>query len=238
MLTLPLLLLALLATSSALAPLEPPSGVLFGAWLDTTNEGDTPVKFNQRLGFQASLFQFSIELPIQPQSLPPVNLVDATNSDATLYITVFPQFDASYTATEVFDQLTTPVIGELVSLLNGYVSGGRNCIVRIASEMNGSWDAYTQRPTRYIAMWKTIVDAIRAGIPTSSAGKVAFLWSPSSGNGYPSPGGQYSPFSPNVKPYTNLTALYPDDFKLMDTNHDGVLSTLDDPYSPYYPGDE
>jgi hypothetical protein len=28
------------------------------------------------------------------------------------------------------------------------------------------------------------------------------------------------------------------DFSTADTNHDGVLDKTDDPYTPYYPGDE
>ena len=33
-------------------------------------------------------------------------------------------------------------------------------------------------------------------------------------------------------------ATFPEDFLALDTNRDGVISSLDDPYLPYYPGDE
>ena len=50
------------------AILEPEDGkVYFGAYLDTEDrhgvEGDRPLKFNQRMGFNASFFQYSQEMP-------------------------------------------------------------------------------------------------------------------------------------------------------------------------------
>jgi hypothetical protein len=53
--------------------------------------------------------------------------------------------------------------------------------------------------------------------------KVAMLWSPNNGGGYP--WGLKSGLSP-----ANIAAL--------NTNGDGTVNTNDDPYSPYYPGDE
>ena len=52
------------------------------------------------------------------------------------------------------------------------------------------------------------------------------LWAPNYGGGYPFRGGSFE--------------AYPDDedFPLLDTNQDGRLDMRDDPYNPYYPGDE
>jgi hypothetical protein len=52
------------------------------------------------------------------------------------------------------------------------------------------------------------------------------LWAPNYGGGYPFSGGQYGAV-PGSK-----------DFALLDTNADGVLTMADDPYLPYYPGDD
>jgi hypothetical protein len=52
------------------------------------------------------------------------------------------------------------------------------------------------------------------------------LWAPNYGGGYPFKGGPYVAKPQNA------------DFALLDTNHDGQLDETDDPYSPYYPGDE
>ena len=52
------------------------------------------------------------------------------------------------------------------------------------------------------------------------------VWAPNYGGDYPFPGNRY-----NAQPGTA-------DFATLDTNHDGVLTMDDDPYGPYYPGDE
>ncbi|KAJ1542875.1 hypothetical protein HK096_008988 [Nowakowskiella sp. JEL0078] len=52
------------------------------------------------------------------------------------------------------------------------------------------------------------------------------LWSPNIGIAYPFNSGQGAP------------AVGTEDFNQLDTNGDGVLNGLDDPYTPYYPGDE
>ncbi|KAJ3171468.1 hypothetical protein HDU88_007548 [Geranomyces variabilis] len=236
------LLLLLLATpTAALAPLEPATGRYFGAWLNTTARSDTPELFNNRLGFKASMFQWSINIPLIASELPPVSLIDATGTDAILYLTVFPRMQASFTKTgnEAFDQLEPQqVLDDFVALLQSYVSGGRRVLVRIASEMNGSWFPWGQRPTRYVAMWRRFHTAVRAKIPASQ-NSVAFLFSPSSGNGYPFPGGMYNPFTVNHNGTLNsTTTTHPEDFKLLDTNGDGKLDSWDDAYSPYWPGAE
>ena len=50
------------------------------------------------------------------------------------------------------------------------------------------------------------------------------LWSVNSGGGYPYPNGK------DVASYVSSA-----DFKLMDTNGDGIITQNDDPYAPYYP---
>src|SRR5205823_9919968 len=67
----------------------------------------------------------------------------------------------------------------------------------------------------------TITEAVHAKAPLT-----ATVWAPNYGAGYPFRGGRYE-----VGPGSS-------DFSLMDTNGDGVLSIADDPYVPYYPGDD
>jgi hypothetical protein len=55
---------------------------------------------------------------------------------------------------------------------------------------------------------------------------LAFVWGPNHGSGYPFPGGRF-----DVQPSSP-------DYSVLDTNKDGKLDINDDPYSPYYPGDE
>lgn len=56
---------------------------------------------------------------------------------------------------------------------------------------------------------------------------MAFVWAVNSANGYPFKGDKYSvtPSSSNWDP-------------TLDTNGDGLFDLLDDPFSPYYPGDQ
>ena len=74
------------------APLEPADGkVLFGAWVDSVPEvGDTPLKFNARLGKNASFFQFAQNMPLDFNRPIPIELLNATGTNADLYITVYP----------------------------------------------------------------------------------------------------------------------------------------------------
>ena len=87
-------------------------------------------------------------------------------------------------------------------------------------EMNGSWYSWGQQPTLYIQKFREFADQIHNKAPN-----VAMVWSPNQGWGYPWAGGAYS--------ITSVST----DFAVLDTNHDGVVDGLDDPYTPYYPGD-
>ena len=83
--------------------------------------------------------------------------------------------------------------------------------------MNGNWNYWGQKPTQFVALWRRVFNALRRDAP-----QTAMVWAPSSGNGYP---------------YGRVTASA-EDLILLDTNNDGVVNSRDDPYSPYYPGDE
>ncbi|KAI9101219.1 glycoside hydrolase superfamily [Phlyctochytrium arcticum] len=229
--------------SSRLAPLEPDSGVLFGAWLDTTptaNGGqpsDTPVLFNRRLGLNASFFQMALDIPLNTSALPPINLLDATQTDAILYLTVYPRKLASFTPTgiEVFTQLTDRVLQQFAAQIQDWTKGGRRIFLRVAPEMNGGWNPYGQRPAHYIDFWRRLVTAIRTAT-AATPGAVSFIWSPNLGSGYPFPNGGFNPFT--AQPYSATSSSNATEFALLDTNKDGTLDNKDDPYAPYWPGTE
>ncbi|KAJ3339276.1 hypothetical protein HDU91_001040, partial [Kappamyces sp. JEL0680] len=52
------------------------------------------------------------------------------------------------------------------------------------------------------------------------------VWAPISGLGYPFPAGAFFPNSTEER------------YQLLDTNYDGMLTIMDDPFAPYWPGDE
>jgi beta-mannanase len=88
----------------------------------------------------------------------------------------------------------------------------------------GAWFAYGQTPSLFIASWRKVVGKVREIAGTEN---IAFVWAPNSGNGYPFPGQKYSVLPKGPKWEAAL-----------DTNGNGEFDTMDDPYSPYYPGDE
>lgn len=158
------------------------------------------------------------DLPLQSSRLPPVSLIDDTNTNAILYLSVYPTVRP--------DQLTDAQINEFVQQLGRFAKAGRGVLVRLAPEMNGSWQPYGQRPLAYVAMWRKIVTAIRANEFTP--GRVNMIWAPNMGAGYPYDGGVYS----------MTPALSATEYQALDTNGDGRLTEADDPYLPFYPGNE
>ena len=109
---------------------------------------------------------------------------------------------------------------DLQALLTAINDSGVPVIVRFGQEMNGSWYEWGEQPTGYIAAFRKLAAAVHAA-PSS-----ATMWAPNYGGGYPFAGGKFEA--------ANGTA----DFTALDTNHDGVLDGNDDPYAPYYPGDD
>ncbi|KAI8913205.1 glycoside hydrolase superfamily [Gorgonomyces haynaldii] len=207
-------MLSLLLSLVQAQAVDEPSKVLIGAWLDTADsapgalDGDRPVKFNERMGFKASVFQYAQNIPIDTYPFPYEQITD-TNSDAYVFLTVYPR-PSPWTVTD--EQITN-----LTLQMKKINDGGRRVLMRFAPEMNGNWNYYGQQPTQFLSLWRRVFTALRRDAPLT-----ALVWAPSSGNGYP---------------YTNLTPTG-SDLALLDTNKDGVVNNLDDPYSPYYPGDD
>ncbi|KAJ3062949.1 hypothetical protein HDU98_001216 [Podochytrium sp. JEL0797] len=95
--------------------------------------------------------------------------------------------------------------------------------LRYGHEMNGDWNAYGNQPTAYVKSFRALAAAVRA-----KTNMTAMVWAPNVGINYPFVGGglMESPLPGSV------------DFPLLDTNHDGVIDNSDDPYTPFYPGDD
>ncbi|KAJ2996258.1 hypothetical protein HDV02_006655 [Globomyces sp. JEL0801] len=190
-----------------------------GSWYDRLH-GDTPVSTNARLNYKPlAFFQSDMNMTKTLQSVEMemyFNQVEQTQTDCFLYLTIYPM--------EGYDAVSDEAIADLSNRIKSITETGRKVLIRYASEMNGSWFRYGQQPTKFIKSWQKVVDAIRA---KSGKENVAFLWSPNSGNGYPFPLGPFA-----IKVNT------PDFDPLLDTNKDGVYDIRDDPYSPFYPGDD
>lgn len=118
--------------------------------------------------------------------------------------------------------VTDAAATELATLLHGYrATSGVRTFVRFAHEMNGSWYAWSQQPADYIAAFRRVAAAVHEGAPGS-----AMIWAPNEGSGYPFPAGAFL-----ADPESSAMAD-------LDTDGDGRLTATDDPYAPYYPGDD
>ncbi|KAI8832927.1 glycoside hydrolase superfamily [Chytriomyces cf. hyalinus JEL632] len=225
-------LAAVTAQLAAATLYEPADGkIVFGAWVETesattvgpvTLGGDSPSDFNKRLGLNAGVFHMSQSIPLaispfdQTQMTAPLNLIEATKTDAILFLTIYP----SQTAENSFDLITDKDVQLLAWQLGNITDpslSGRRVMLRFGPEMNGNWFTYGQQPSRYVTEFRRLVTAIRAVTK-----RVSFVWSPNAGNNYP--------FGGNFLPNAERTAL--------DTNKDGIVDNKDDPFSPYWPGAE
>ncbi|KAJ3027960.1 UNVERIFIED_CONTAM: hypothetical protein HDU68_002763 [Siphonaria sp. JEL0065] len=88
--------------------------------------------------------------------------------------------------------------------------------------MNGDWFVYGNRPIAYVALFRRV-----AGFVRQYTNMTAMVWGPNIGVNYPFSGGGETP-TPTSGP----------DFLILDTNNDGQINSLDNPYTPFYPGDD
>lgn len=117
--------------------------------------------------------------------------------------------------------ITPASIEEFAAITAAAEADGVSIMIRFAHEMNGSWYPWSQQPEAYVDAFRRLADAIHEAAPTAS-----MLWATNYGGGYPFRGGAYESTSDDPS------------FEVLDTNGDGVLTGADDPYAPYYPGDD
>ena len=117
--------------------------------------------------------------------------------------------------------VTDKVIADTAALLDDISAQGVPVIVRYAHEMNGSWYPWGQQPEEYVASFRALATEFAGSAPG-----VAMMWAPNYGGGYPFAGGEFE------------TTTGEPGFALLDTDGDGVITMADDPYAPYYPGDD
>jgi hypothetical protein len=193
--------------------LVPATGALFGVNLDWGSE--TLSEYADKLGHRPSVVVSFSGLPMSSDD--EVNVRAAADqvrgNGGNLLVTLEPHAG--------LESVTPAVAEELAAFLAEINAGGVPVIVRFAHEMNGSWYEWGQQPTAYIAAFRIVAEALRAGAPGS-----ATMWAPNNAGGYPFTGGKAS-----AVPGTA-------DFALLDTNGDGTLTIADDSYAPYYPGDD
>ena len=191
----------------------PSAEVLFGVNLDWS--ADSPAAFNARLGNSASVFVRFFGFPLSPAELQDLDAtMTAVAAESGMVMITLEPFGG-------LDQVTAQASSDFASILAGYDAFDVPVFVRFGHEMNGSWYPWSQDPVAYVDAFRTLADAVHDQVP-----EAAMVWAPNYGGGYPFSGGVYEsgPGQPG--------------FDLLDTSGDGVLTMADDPYEPYYPGDD
>ncbi|MFE4837298.1 glycoside hydrolase family 26 protein [Arthrobacter sp. NPDC056691] len=117
--------------------------------------------------------------------------------------------------------VTQAATDKLAGTLDRFNKAGVPVIVRFAHEMNGSWYEWGQQPAEYKAAFRRVAGSIHRLAPGS-----ATMWAPNYGGGYPFTGGAHQAVA-GTAAYTAL-----------DTDKNGEVTGADDPYAPYYPGDD
>jgi hypothetical protein len=195
------------------ARLEPASGTYFGMNLDWAN--DSIAKVSERLGKTPAVWVQFVPFPLDAAARQ--NLDDfvhqVAQANAMALITLEPN--------DGLAAVTDAAIAGFASLLKSYADRGVPSFVRFAHEMNGSWYAWGEQPAAYVDAFRRLAAAVHAATPFA-----AMLWAPNYGAGYPFSGGRYE-----ARPDTP-------EFTALDTDADGALTERDDPYAPYYPGDD
>ena len=194
--------------------LDVPAGrALFGVNLDWGT--DTVVAYSERLGHVPAVVVAFAELPLTDGQQRNIDAAveQAHASGSALMLTVEPH--AGLAAVD------DDALSRLAGVLAGYNDLGVPVLLRFAHEMNGSWYAWGQQPDAYVKAFRRVAQTVRARTPDT-----LMVWAPNYGGGYPFTGGEFAaaPGSPA--------------HDVLDTDGDGSLTMADDPYAPYYPGDD
>lgn len=194
-------------------PVRAEGQALLGVQLDWRS--DTPRQFAGRFGAAPRVFAASAGFPLVGEDAERVDraVVHIAEQEAGLLLTLEPH--------EGLHRVDAETSRELAQRIAGYNARGVPVWVRFGPEMNGSWHAWGQQPAEYRRAFRQIATAIQA-----KASKAMMLWAPNHAAGYPFPNGMFSAREGSP------------DFALLDTDGDGRLTASDDPYAPYYPGDD
>ncbi|TCJ00545.1 OpgC domain-containing protein [Aeromicrobium sp. IC_218] len=187
----------------------------FGPNLDW--EKQTATGYAEHLGASPSLYAQRVHYPLAADDVTYLDqfVQQATSQGAVAVVELQPQVP--------LDQLTEADAERLADRLAGLErERDAEVLVRFAPEMNASWVTWGQSPTDYRRAFRVVADAVHADAPNA-----AMVWSPAYGAGYP-----YG------TAYGALESVDPERSAALDTDDDGDVTEADDPYGPYYPGDE
>ncbi|KAJ3281919.1 hypothetical protein HK104_011207 [Borealophlyctis nickersoniae] len=198
-----------------LARLEPPGSKSFWFGFDLQWQVDSPAKVVERLGgVEPALYNTFINMNADSFEKDTIDWMAQQTSQkhGMLEITLIPSVNI-----EDIPDSTLWAFAVEMKRVNSYY--GVPVWLRFMHEMNGNWiTTYGQKPEKFKRGFRTMAYYIH-----TLTNLTAMVWSPNIGTGYPYVGGA-------------VPLL--EDMPSLDTDGNGVLDNGDDPYLPYYPGDE
>ncbi|KAJ3184123.1 hypothetical protein HK101_009855 [Irineochytrium annulatum] len=207
------------ANVSAGGRLEPKAGTkLWGFEIDW--DVDTPSTMRARMGVTPPLI--SSELHIYNSGWDADGLLlmarEIAVVNAVMQIRVIPEVDIVTMKDGTIEQLAS-----LMQRIN--FEFNVPVLLSYAPDVNGHADGfYKMRPIQYLESFKLMTNAIR-----NMTNMTAMVWTTTNAALYPF----YASQSPIPSASTD-----PANLLVLDTNHNGYLDAGDDPFSPYYPGDQ
>jgi hypothetical protein len=195
--------------------LDPPAAPWFGPILDWSV--DDAAGYAERLGAAPAVYAHSFRYPLEARDAADAAQFaeQAARQGALVVITLEP--------TVPLAELTAADARRLADRLEALRRDtGTRALVRFAPDMNGSWTTWGQQPTAFIAAFRAVAEAVRA----SDSG-AAMVWSPAYGAGYPFGAA-----------FGAVDASGDRSIAELDTDGNGRVNLQDDPYRPYYPGDD
>ena len=168
----------------------------------------------------ASLYTFPVDYPLTDEGVDQLRLfaADAATQGAALVLQVEPTVPLHELPPPM-----PPVVGRAGPHLNRELD--TVTLVRFAPEMNGSWRGWGQQPEAYVA-------AFRGSPRPCTPRPTGPPWSGRRCTARATPSGASRARTARS---TSRPRGRPD---LLDTNGSGRVDAADDPYGPYYPGDD
>ncbi|KAJ3056069.1 hypothetical protein HK097_008197 [Rhizophlyctis rosea] len=213
------------STRTGRARLEQKEGMMIGYSLDWKR--DVPLDIASRVGGLRGAISNAF-LQVNPDANPPYNTAmlawhaQAVQQMGGILEITFEVLDLTRMTDAVYEQMAQQLreINE---------KNGVPVFLRWCHEMNGDWTSYGYKPALYIPSFRKMTETVR-----KYTNMTAMVWSPNIGIAYPftvSAGAQSPP--PTL-------ATDPVNFRLLktSTHNPTQIDPYDDPYLPYYPGDD
>ncbi|KAL0052543.1 hypothetical protein WJX82_003619 [Trebouxia sp. C0006] len=192
----------------------PGYGAFVGVALDF-NKYPIIANYSQAAGWNPASYNLYVNFPLGDNDKGLLNYVlpQIAAINGMAFITVEPWGG--------LDSCTEQAAADLADLIHQYELLGLTVIIRFAQEMNGSWYPWGFDSCKFVEVWRYFVEIIRG-----RTCRTVFMWAPADGGGYPFAGGNYSVINGTTE------------WHALDTNDDGWVDMYDDPYTPFYPGDQ